>query len=87
MTQTLNIYNFSLIREEIAFLDYISKGVRIGLSIGIDFTQSNMPTNDPSSLHCLIYFYFLMLKDIFIRKNLSYHIKFEKIKRKKAKSL
>ena len=54
MKEILNLYNFSFIREEITFLDYISKGVRIGLNIGIDFTQSNRPTDDPKSLHCLL---------------------------------
>ena len=54
MKEVLNLYNFSFIREEITFLDYLSKGVRIKLNIGIDFTQSNKPTDDPNSLHCLL---------------------------------
>ena len=54
MKEKINIYNFSFMREEITFLDYILKGVRIGLNIGIDFSQSNKPTDDPSSLHCLL---------------------------------
>ena len=54
MKEKINIYNFSFIREEITFLDYILKGIRIGLNIGIDFSHSNKPTDDPSSLHCLL---------------------------------
>jgi len=54
ISETINIYNFSSKREEITFLDYISKGVRIGLNIGIDFTQSNKSIDDPTSLHCLL---------------------------------
>ena len=54
ISETLNIYNFSSKREEITFLDYITKGVRIGLNIGIDFTQSNKSIDDPTSLHCLL---------------------------------
>ena len=51
LTEKLNIYNFSTIKEEITFIDYIDKGVRIGLDIGIDFTGSNGPPEDPDSLH------------------------------------
>ena len=54
MKEKINIYNFSFIGEEITFLDYILKGVRIGLNIGIDFSQSNKPIDDPTSLHCLL---------------------------------
>ena len=50
----IKIYNYSTIREEITFLDYINEKIRIGLSIGIDFTISNKPPNEKDSLHCLI---------------------------------
>ena len=51
----LIIFNYSSIGEEITFLDYIKKGgIRIGLNIGIDFTKSNKPPNDPSSLHSYV---------------------------------
>ena len=51
----LIIYNYSSIGEEITFLDYIKKGgIRIGLNIGIDFTKSNKPPNDPNSLHSYV---------------------------------
>ncbi len=48
----LNIYNYSLIKEKITFLDYIKNGVRIALDIGIDFTGSNGHPDDVISLHC-----------------------------------
>ena len=48
----LNIYNYSLIKEQITFLDYIKNGVRIALDIGIDFTGSNGHPDDVISLHC-----------------------------------
>jgi hypothetical protein len=48
----LNIYNYSSIKEEITFLDYINNGVRIALDIGIDFTASNGHPDDKISLHC-----------------------------------
>jgi len=51
----LIIYNYSSIGEEITFLDYIKRGgIRIGLNIGIDFTKSNKPPNDPNSLHSYV---------------------------------
>ena len=51
LSEKLNIYNFSTIREEITFLDYINKGIRIGLNIGIDFTGSNGSPDESDSLH------------------------------------
>jgi hypothetical protein len=55
MNYKLKIYNYSSIGEEITFLDYIKKGgIRIGLNIGLDFTNSNKPPNDPNSLHSLV---------------------------------
>ena len=50
----IKIFNYSSIREEITFLDYIHEKIRIGLSIGIDFTISNKNPNDEDSLHCII---------------------------------
>ncbi len=50
----LNIYNYSSIKEEIVFLDYIKNGVRISLDIGIDFTASNGHPLDAISLHCYL---------------------------------
>ena len=52
LKDTLNIYNFSSIREEITFLDYIKNGVRVALDIGIDFTGSNGHPDDIGTLHC-----------------------------------
>ena len=46
------IYNYSSIKEEITFLDYINNGVRIALDIGIDFTGSNGHPDDIGTLHC-----------------------------------
>ena len=47
----LNIYNFSSIKDEITFFDYINKGVKIALDIGIDFTGSNGMPDEKDSLH------------------------------------
>lgn len=47
----LNIYNYSSIKDEITFLDYINKGVKIDLDIGIDFTGSNGMPDEKDSLH------------------------------------
>ena len=49
----LNIINNSHLIRNISFIDYIKNGVTIKLSIGIDFTASNNPPNDPKSLHYL----------------------------------
>jgi hypothetical protein len=51
LTEKLVIYNYSSIRDQITFFDYINKGIRIGLDIGIDFTGSNGPPDEPDSLH------------------------------------
>ena len=40
-----------LIVEQPGFLDYIFGGCEVSLMIGIDFTKSNGPLTDPSSLH------------------------------------
>ena len=49
----VNIINKSNLIQNLSFIDYIKKGVTIKLSIGIDYTSSNKPPNDPSSLHFL----------------------------------
>ena len=49
----LFLYDDSEIKEDCTFLDYISAGVRIGLSIGIDFTGSNGHPLDDGTLHCI----------------------------------
>ena len=51
LTAKLVIYNYSSIRDQITFFDYINKGIRIGLDIGIDFTGSNGRPDDTDSLH------------------------------------
>ena len=53
MYLVMEIYNYSTIREEITFLDYINEKIRIGLSIGIDFTISNKSPKEEGSLHCI----------------------------------
>ena len=50
----LLIYDNSEIKKSYTFLDYISAGVRIGLSIGIDFTGSNGHPLDKGTLHSLV---------------------------------
>ena len=47
----LNIINNSHFLKNYSFIDYIKNGVFIKLDIGIDFTASNIPPNDPNSLH------------------------------------
>ena len=49
----INIINNSKIFRDFNFLDYLRNGVTIKLTIGIDFTSSNLPPNDPNSLHYL----------------------------------
>ena len=51
INHTMKILNYSLIREEVTFLDYINEKIRIGLCIGIDFTQSNKNPTEKDSLH------------------------------------
>ena len=52
LNAALNIFNYSSIKDEITFLDYIKNGVRIALDIGIDFTGSNGDPDDEDTLHC-----------------------------------
>ena len=49
----VDIYNRSRLIKNINFIDYIKNGVTIKLTIGIDYTSSNKPPNDPCSLHFL----------------------------------
>ena len=49
----LYLYDNSEIKENFTFLDYIKAGVRIGLSIGIDFTGSNGHPLDEGTLHSI----------------------------------
>ena len=49
----LYLYDYSQITQNYTFLDYIKAGVRICLSIGIDFTGSNGHPLDDGTLHCI----------------------------------
>ena len=49
----MSIINNSKLFRHFSFLDYITNGVRIKLTIGIDFTSSNKSPKDPTSLHYL----------------------------------
>ena len=53
-TISLSIYDNSVFEENISFFDLISSGVRLNLSIGIDFTGSNGHPLDQNTLHCII---------------------------------
>ena len=50
--QYLELQNVK-IEEANTFLDYVLAGYSISLSIGIDFTASNLPPSNPNSLHTL----------------------------------
>ena len=43
----IKIFNRSTLYKEVNFIDYITTGVRIKFSIGIDYTGSNLHPNDP----------------------------------------
>ena len=47
----INIYNKSILIQDVSFIDYIKAGVAIKLSIGIDYTSSNLVPSNPNSLH------------------------------------
>ena len=47
----INIINKSKIFHHFTFIDYLKSGVTIKLTIGIDFTSSNLPPGNPDSLH------------------------------------
>ena len=49
----LNVINKSRIIRNVSFIDYIKNGVTIKLTIGIDYTSSNLIPSDPLSLHYL----------------------------------
>ena len=49
--RTLILTNRSFVSIKYTFLDYLNSGVRLGLSIGIDFTGSNGHPYDYDSLH------------------------------------
>ena len=49
----INIINNSTIYRHFTFLDYLKSGVTIKLTIGIDFTSSNLPPDNPKSFHYL----------------------------------
>ena len=49
----LFLYDYSEIKENYSFLDFITAGVQIGLSIGIDFTGSNGHPLDDGTLHSI----------------------------------
>ena len=51
---TLSIYDNSEFKDNLSFFDYISSGVRLNLSIGIDFTGSNGHPLDKDTLHCIL---------------------------------
>ena len=51
--QRIYIYNKSIFKKNVNFIDYIKAGIRIKLSIGIDYTSSNKVQTDPNSLHYL----------------------------------
>lgn len=51
--RAISIFNKSYIMRNLNFIDYIKSGVRIKLSIGIDYTESNLSPNNPKSLHYL----------------------------------
>lgn len=45
------IISRSVITKSFTFIDFLKSGVEIGLSVAIDFTNSNGNPSDPSSLH------------------------------------
>ena len=51
LNHKLNIFNYSSIKEEITFVDYLNKGLKIDLDIAIDFTGSNGAPDESDSLH------------------------------------
>ena len=53
-TLSLSIYDNSEYKDYFTLFDLISSGVRLNLSIGIDFTGSNGHPLDKDTLHCII---------------------------------
>ena len=51
---SLSIYDNSEFNYNYSFFDFISSGIRLKLSIGIDFTGSNGHPLDKDTLHCIL---------------------------------
>ena len=51
---SLSIYDNSKYNDNYSIFDFISSGIRLKLSIGIDFTGSNGHPLDKDTLHCII---------------------------------
>ena len=51
--KNVSIFNKTKLYKDIDFIDYIKAGVKVKLSIGIDYTESNGLPNNPNSLHYL----------------------------------
>jgi hypothetical protein len=51
--EVVDIIHKSNLIKNYSFVDYIRSGVAIKLTIGIDYTSSNLPPDDPLSLHYL----------------------------------
>lgn len=45
------VFNNIEIKKKVSFLDYIFGGCDVSLHVNIDFTMSNKPPNNPTSLH------------------------------------
>ena len=52
--ESISVYDNSEYNDNFSFFDFISSGVRLNLSIGIDFTGSNGHPLDKDTLHCII---------------------------------
>ena len=51
---SLSIYDNSKYNDNYSIFDFISSGIRLKLSIGIDFTGSNGHPLDKDTLHCIV---------------------------------
>lgn len=47
------VFDDLTIREKPTFIDYLRAGWQVGMTVAIDYTQSNKDPSDPSSLHFL----------------------------------
>ena len=54
---TINIFNNSQLLRNFTFIDYLKNGVKLNLSIGIDFTSSNGDPTKSNSLHYISNYY------------------------------
>ena len=52
--QIIKIYNDSELFKKFSFIEYIKNGIKLNLTIAIDFTQSNGNPLSPNSLHSII---------------------------------